>query len=135
MAHTFLFMTLLQHFHVSQKAKPYGLTSAKCVLKRRGGRFQRPRSSSLHRPHRRHLRLLFLPLVPSFFPYSLLFSHSQAGWHCIITPAGFIESRPMVKTTTTKKKGCLSIPVGNTQSAVLLLPLLTASLGMHLSDT
>lgn len=50
MANGFLFVTLLQHLHSSfaLRAQPNGLTSAKCVLKRREGPFQRPRSSSRH---------------------------------------------------------------------------------------
>lgn len=145
MANGFLFVTLLQHLHSSfaLRAQPNGLTSAKCVLKRREGPFQRPRSSSRHpappypsttHPHHHHQLLLpFLPLLPSFS--SLTLSLSVTCWQggtVIITQAGFMESRPMAKT-----KRRLSIPVGNILSAFLLLLslVLTASLGMHLSDT
>lgn len=84
MANGFLFVTLLQHLHFSFSpgVQPYGLTSAKCVLKRREGPFHRPRSSSPFRTHHQHL-LLFLPLCPlSLLSYTLSFTHLLAGWHC-----------------------------------------------------
>ena len=67
----FLFVTLLQHLHssFSPGAQPYGLTSAKCVLKRREGPFHRPHSSSP-------------PLPPPRSSYTLPFTHLLAGWHC-----------------------------------------------------
>lgn len=72
-------MTLLQHLHssFSPGAQPYGLTSAKCVLKRREGPFHRPHSSSPHRPH-----LPPPPLPPPRSSYTLPFTHLLAGWHC-----------------------------------------------------
>lgn len=66
-------------------------------------------------------------------PPPLTLSLSLTCWQggtVIITQAGFMESGPMAKT-----KRHLSIPVGNTLSARLLPLVLTASLGMHLSDT
>lgn len=42
LGNSFLFVTLLHHLHSSLRAQPYGLTSAKCVLKRRKGPFYRP---------------------------------------------------------------------------------------------
>lgn len=77
-------MTLLQHLHFSFSpgAQPYGLTSAKCVLKRREGPFHRPHSPS-HHPYHQHLLLFFLPLCPlSLFSYTPSFTHLLAGWHC-----------------------------------------------------
>lgn len=141
MANGFLFVTLLQHLHSSfaLRAQPNGLTSAKCVLKRREGPFQRPRSSSRHPAP---LPLHHPPPSPPPLPppsalvlSSLTLSLSVTCWQggtVIITQAGFMESRPMAKT-----KRRLSIPVGNILSAFLLLLslVLTASLGMHLSDT
>lgn len=72
-ANGFLFVTLLQHLlsSFSPGVQPYGLTSAKCVLKKREGPFHRPRSSSPPPPP---------PL--SLFSYTPSFTHSLAGWHC-----------------------------------------------------
>lgn len=82
MANGFLFVTLQQYLYssFSPEAQPYGLTSAKCVLKSRGGPFHRPRSTSPHRPHHQHLLLLFfLPPLPSFSLLLHCLFHSLAG--------------------------------------------------------
>lgn len=112
MANGFLFVTLLQHLYssFSPEAQPYGLTSAKCVLKRSEGPFHRPRSSSSPTPP---APPPFPPPLPSF---SLTLSLSLTRWQggtVIITQAGFMESGPMAKT-----KRHLSIPVGNTLSSL-----------------
>lgn len=95
MANGFLFVTLLQHLHSSfaLRAQPNGLTSAKCVLKRREGPFQRPRSSSRHPapPLPLHHPPPSPPPAPPplpppsalvLFSYTISFSHLLAGWHC-----------------------------------------------------
>lgn len=82
---SFLCVTLLQHLHssFSPEAQPCGLTSAKCVLKRREGPFHRPRffySSSSPPPAPPPLP----PPLPSFSSLTLSFTHLLAGWHCYL---------------------------------------------------
>lgn len=83
----FYLVTLLQRLHssFSPGAQPYGLTSAKCVLKR--PIFTPPHSPSPHRPHRQHLLSPSSPSSPvvSLFcspagRVALLSLHRQDLW-------------------------------------------------------
>lgn len=103
----FYLVTLLQRLHssFSPGAQPYGLTSAKCVLKR-----------PIFTPPPSTLPRLIVPtastsslLPPPPLLLSLFLLTCWQGGTVIITQAGFMESGPMAKT-----KRHLSIPVGNT---------------------
>lgn len=92
LANSFLFVTLLHHLHSSLRAQPYGLTSAKCVLKRREGPFYHPHSPTIN-PTATASSSSSPPLVPFFF-FSAKVSLSVTCWQggtVIITQAGFME--------------------------------------------
>lgn len=126
----FYLVTLLQRLHssFSPGAQPYGLTSAKCVLKR--PIFTPPLHSPL--PHRPHCQHLLSPSSPSSLVVSL-FAHLLAGWHCYHYTGRIYGVRAYGKnkkaSVNTCGKHCVNPPPH------LLLLVLTASLGMHLSDT
>lgn len=151
MANGFLFVTLLQQLHssFSPGAQPYGLTSAKCVLKRREGPFHRPRSSPHYPPSTTaatttSLLLFLLPLCPvsllTLF-LSLSFTDSLAGWHCYHYTGRIYGVRAYGKNkkasvNTCGKHSVSPPPPPPPSPPPPPLPLvLTASLGMHLSDT